>query len=615
MPAHVTSSSTVTNTISFTVSAGTDRFLLACAGIRGQDDTFTSITFDGDALTDYVTVDGTENGTNRRHTNWRYLVAPEVKTADVVLTISGGNPILSASYFTDVDQAAPLDGVQTEHGISNSVASVLSVPSASGNLIVNSWMGEAGTPTHGAGQTQRTGIASGQRSVYVTTKAAADTSTDVSELNNGGGAVEWVHIAAQMKVPAAGGETVTAESGLYALTGQPAATARSLLMAASPGSIALTGNAAATLHDHALGAVAGNYAYTGQAAATAPGGAPVVLDTGWVIAGAGTSVSGVGSYPWFGASQITADDNAYAQVIQSSPGFSRWLVSGSHGFALPSGATPVGVEARIQAREGNQDQSRIVDIRLVKGGVVQAGNPASPTLPVDLTTTVTDYDFGGEDDLFDVSLTRDDVNSSGFGVAVQVEITSVGIGSATPSVDAIWINVHYVSGDPAVSAVAGQYDLSGQTATTRQTSFVEAMEAGQYDLTGQAADTLWNRLMAAIAGDYAVAGSAAGTARGTSLTPAAGGYAVTGSAAGTLTGQVAQAVAGLYDLVGLAVGLVRSVITMPAGYGSYTLNGNAVTFERANVWAPAAGDDATWQAGDASTGVWTNARDSNNEWS
>lgn len=209
MPTHVTSSSNVTGTISFTVSSGTDRFLLACGGTRDVG-TFTSITFDGDPMTDYVTVDGVQNGTNRRNSNWRYMVAPAVKTADIVLTISAGNPILSASLFTDVDQSTPLAGVQTDFGTSNSVASVLTVPSTSGNLIVNSWMGEAGAPTHGAGQTQRTGVASGQRSVYVTTKAAADTSTDMSELNNGGGVVEWVHIAAEIAAPSGGGSFIPA---------------------------------------------------------------------------------------------------------------------------------------------------------------------------------------------------------------------------------------------------------------------------------------------------------------------------------------------------------------------------------------------------------------------
>jgi len=56
-------------------------------------------------------------------------------------------------------------------------------------------------------------------------------------------------------------------------------------------------------------------------------------------------------------------------------------------------------------------------VKLVKGGVVSGDNKAAGTL----TSSFTDYTFGGPTDLWGLSLDPADANASNFGVAVSLE--------------------------------------------------------------------------------------------------------------------------------------------------------------------------------------------------
>jgi hypothetical protein len=163
--------------------------------------------------------------------------------------------------------------------------------------------------------------------------------------------------------------------------------------------------------------------------------------TGFTPAGTGANVD-TGQASWSNPGNITADDGteASSSLGSKSPGttdISDYLQATNFGFTLPAGAVPVGVEVRVQKRNSN-----IVDrvISLVVGGSVVGDNNADLVTP--WPGSATNVDYGGATDLWGLSLSKAQVEASNFGVVVQAQLT--GGGNASASVDAIWINVHYI---------------------------------------------------------------------------------------------------------------------------------------------------------------------------
>lgn len=144
-----------------------------------------------------------------------------------------------------------------------------------------------------------------------------------------------------------------------------------------------------------------------------------------------------GSASWSNPGNAKATDNLYATVTTGAPGAesSHFLKATNFGFTLPPTATVTGILVGIE-RSSSTFQNVDAKVTLVRGGSVlsklnRASGEAWPNL---------DYFafYGGSDDLWGQTWSpAEDINSSGFGVALRVK------GTGTARVDWIAITVYY----------------------------------------------------------------------------------------------------------------------------------------------------------------------------
>lgn len=194
-------------TLSFTVPSGDDRLLLVSSAQRAAITAFSTGTFDGTSFlgNQVAVIENTAaSGNNQRHSKLWRVVAPPVKTADVVLNNSQEHAFCVVT-FTGVDQTTPLGTAATAQATGSS--SSVSPASDSGDLVYDHGSGNGADQAAGTGQNQEArGHASSNRTVAIcSTKAGAATSTTMSWTGLSGTGVGNSQIGVAIK-PAGGGE-------------------------------------------------------------------------------------------------------------------------------------------------------------------------------------------------------------------------------------------------------------------------------------------------------------------------------------------------------------------------------------------------------------------------
>lgn len=230
-------SNVTSHSFSHTVASGADRLLVVRIGVRAASaNAPTGVTFNGDALTQKQALSDTANA---EQVSWWFMVAPDVATANVVITLAGGGKIVAAaSDYTGVDQTTPTGTAVTASGSSGTLAPTVDASSASGELVldVGGNPNSAAIATVGAGQTERlnlTNSGSDPRSnTFASDEAGASTVTmswDLSLTRN------WALIAVPI-LPAASSAnaTVTVPAPADATLAAPAPTL------STTGSVSLT---------------------------------------------------------------------------------------------------------------------------------------------------------------------------------------------------------------------------------------------------------------------------------------------------------------------------------------------------------------------------------------
>lgn len=171
--------------------------------------------------------------------------------------------------------------------------------------------------------------------------------------------------------------------------------------------------------------------------------------------------TGVGSVAWSNPSQADTSDGLYAtaSVIASQ---SNYLKATNFGFALPVGATVVGVVPEFQRKWNGVGPAAPTDTetKLVKGGTVQGDNKSAGA---SWSTTEAYVSFGGASDLWGLALTRDDVNASDFGVVISA--TGGGGAGSAIQVNHVRMTVYYTEAAPA--GVASNFSSAGMYRQTR----------------------------------------------------------------------------------------------------------------------------------------------------
>lgn len=175
-----------------------------------------------------------------------------------------------------------------------------------------------------------------------------------------------------------------------------------------------------------------------------------------------------GALTWANPTRITANDgNAATVTLPIGTASSHYLKATNFGFAIPTGATILGVQVLINGKR-SVSQPSVGRVYLYKGSVQAASvkffgsHVATSNFGVGAFSTLT---FGDSTDMWEATvLTPADVNASTFGVALKM---TAGQLDGTPStadclvsVDYITMTVYYSGGIAIGATVAGSVTLS-----------------------------------------------------------------------------------------------------------------------------------------------------------
>lgn len=165
-------------------------------------------------------------------------------------------------------------------------------------------------------------------------------------------------------------------------------------------------------------------------------------DTGWIIAGAGASVSD-GFTAWTNPGNVTAADATNATCTPSVGDSTDFIKASSFATTIPVGATINGVEVKFKVSASASGHTEDV-VKLVVGGSIVGASRATGD---SITTTPRELTRGGASDLWSTSISRDQAVASNFGFVYQ----AVDNDSSTEQerMDAMWIKIYYTEATPA----------------------------------------------------------------------------------------------------------------------------------------------------------------------
>lgn len=160
-------------------------------------------------------------------------------------------------------------------------------------------------------------------------------------------------------------------------------------------------------------------------------------------AGSGANATPLTSTNWDNPGNITTADSPYASITIANSGTgANYLLGTSYGFNIPAGVTILGITVEINRYRSSEitSSSDIYDVgvQLLKAGAMVGSNKASSTY---WPTALASATYGGVADLWGTTWTPEEVNASGFGVALKVRKTAGG--DRTAYVDTMQITVTY----------------------------------------------------------------------------------------------------------------------------------------------------------------------------
>lgn len=147
----------------------------------------------------------------------------------------------------------------------------------------------------------------------------------------------------------------------------------------------------------------------------------------------------VGTKTWVNIGNITAEDGSVAYCDVSSA-TSHYLKATDFGFAIPSGATIDGIMVEWKMR--GTSLVTVNSLKLVKGGSI-TGDEKSTGAYLPLTDTWVSY--GGASDLWGLSWSYSDLNSSVFGAVLSAK-RGYADSAGYVYCDAVRITVYYTEG-------------------------------------------------------------------------------------------------------------------------------------------------------------------------
>lgn len=163
--------------------------------------------------------------------------------------------------------------------------------------------------------------------------------------------------------------------------------------------------------------------------------------------GTGADDAGTGGFAWTNPGNILASDNSYAtRLFPGNGATTHYLKATNFGFAIPAGATIDGIVLEIERKcvvNSALNNAKDAIVKLVKGGTVSGNDKADTSTRWPTSDTYATY--GASNDLWGLSLTDSDVNSSTFGAVLSALFTRTGKINPDISVDHFRITVHYTA--------------------------------------------------------------------------------------------------------------------------------------------------------------------------
>ena len=149
------------------------------------------------------------------------------------------------------------------------------------------------------------------------------------------------------------------------------------------------------------------------------------------------------------------DDATAASIVQFNSTISNaFIISGYAGDDLAAGATINGVEIRIRASYSSTfAATRLVNVKLSKDGASGTfNNPSTGATLQNVTTTATDYTFGGSSETWQHTWSGF-TDISNLAVSLQADQQSISATTAVTAVFAVGVTVHFTSAAQGVGKV------------------------------------------------------------------------------------------------------------------------------------------------------------------
>lgn len=150
-------------------------------------------------------------------------------------------------------------------------------------------------------------------------------------------------------------------------------------------------------------------------------------------------------FTWISINNSKVSDNVYTSSGSNAPVTDlQYLKATNFGFSITSGATINGIVVEVERKASVQISTVLegldTNAKLVKGGTISGTNKSTGA---SWSTTEGYVTFGSSSDLWGLSLTDTDVNSSGFGFAISAQIAGTSKSNCNLYVDHIRITVYY----------------------------------------------------------------------------------------------------------------------------------------------------------------------------
>lgn len=153
--------------------------------------------------------------------------------------------------------------------------------------------------------------------------------------------------------------------------------------------------------------------------------------------------SALGAVDWTTASNAGVSDNAYATSGLLLGQLSRYLKATNFNFNIPADATVRGITLSLEHSTNTLNATHDNSVRLVKGGTISGDDKASASLWPTTDATAT---YGSATDLWGLSWTPSDINSSDFGVVASAIADLAG----TAQIDHVQLTVDYLGSNRIV---------------------------------------------------------------------------------------------------------------------------------------------------------------------